>query len=253
MPEVMLNGPGVLPVVGELVASGVPEHVRVYWEFQSRFHASPGNHLTNRARRQWPPALARKNVGRVRVIPLELPQCPKFRPVQRMGAGVAVLQPLHMEQCLVEIKLVPPEGDQFTDPQGVAVGDQNDGAVSESMPPDLFRRLDDALNLSRGQKLTAPALRIGHPARGNGPTFPKMSGGGGKGDLKNVPVSLVSGGGRFPFSVAFGRDSRAGLALGGGCLRGGCHRRRHFALVYVRTISHILNVVNDFLCVQEVF
>src|SRR5262245_5972321 len=72
VPQVALDGPRVHAVVCQLVPGSVPEHVWVYREFQSRFHAGPGNHLANRARRQRSPPLAREHIRRFRVVPLKL-------------------------------------------------------------------------------------------------------------------------------------------------------------------------------------
>jgi hypothetical protein len=44
MAQVSLQGSGVVPLVGERVAAGVSEHVRMSLEAQTRLSASPLNH-----------------------------------------------------------------------------------------------------------------------------------------------------------------------------------------------------------------
>src|ERR1035437_9946966 len=91
MPEVMLNDPGVLPVVGDLVPSGVTEHVRVNWEFQPRRRTRPRNHFSHRRVCQRTFPLSREDVRGIRVIPLKAAECSQLRPVKGMTAGRAVL------------------------------------------------------------------------------------------------------------------------------------------------------------------
>ena len=45
MAQVVLEGSGVMPIVGEFVTSGVPEHVRVNREWQLGSFSGPSNHL----------------------------------------------------------------------------------------------------------------------------------------------------------------------------------------------------------------
>ncbi len=41
--HVVLEGPGVMPIVGELIAGRVPEHVRVDWQWKFCGYFSPGD------------------------------------------------------------------------------------------------------------------------------------------------------------------------------------------------------------------
>ena len=43
--QIVLDRPGVLPVIGELVTSTMPQHVRMYGEWQIGYLTSPGNEL----------------------------------------------------------------------------------------------------------------------------------------------------------------------------------------------------------------
>ena len=57
----------------------------------------PSNHLPNIGIRQWSFALGDEHVGSVRVVALQTAQCPDLRPTEGMGAGGAVLAPVHVQ------------------------------------------------------------------------------------------------------------------------------------------------------------
>jgi hypothetical protein len=46
--EVLLNGSRVVTVVRQFVTRGVPEHMRMDWEIETRFLSSSSDHLSNR-------------------------------------------------------------------------------------------------------------------------------------------------------------------------------------------------------------
>ena len=73
--------------------------------------------------------------------------------------------PFDVEEPLGEVNLVPPEGDQFADPEGMAVGNCKHRGVTVTVPPDLFCRADELFDLGGGEKLTAPKLGVGNSAR----------------------------------------------------------------------------------------
>ena len=57
-----------MPVVGELVASGVPQHVRVDWEREFCSFSSPSDHFQESGSRCGPAALGDKNVSRFYIL-----------------------------------------------------------------------------------------------------------------------------------------------------------------------------------------
>ena len=69
-PQVVLNGPGVMPFIGQLVPTGMAQHVRVNRERKPGRGASPGHYLAHRGGRQGAFALGDKDIGRIRVAPL---------------------------------------------------------------------------------------------------------------------------------------------------------------------------------------
>jgi hypothetical protein len=67
--HVVLEGSGVMPIVGELVTSGVPEHVRVNREWELGSFSGPSDHLQESCCRGWTASLGNENVSRFRILP----------------------------------------------------------------------------------------------------------------------------------------------------------------------------------------
>ena len=70
--HVVLEGPGVMPIVGELKARAVSQRVRMDWERQLCGLTNPSNRFQESGRRRGTAALSNKNVSRVHVLAAEL-------------------------------------------------------------------------------------------------------------------------------------------------------------------------------------
>jgi hypothetical protein len=68
VPHVVLEGSGVVPVVGELIAGGVPEHVRMDREWELCGFSSPGDCLQESRSRGRPPALGNEYISRFHIL-----------------------------------------------------------------------------------------------------------------------------------------------------------------------------------------
>jgi len=53
MPEIALDGAGIDAIVGELIAAGVPQHVRMRWKRQTGSNPSQSDQLMNAATGKW--------------------------------------------------------------------------------------------------------------------------------------------------------------------------------------------------------
>jgi hypothetical protein len=58
-----------MPIVGELVTSGVPEHVRVNREWELGSFSGPSDHLQESCSRGWTASLGDENVSRFHILP----------------------------------------------------------------------------------------------------------------------------------------------------------------------------------------
>ena len=74
MPEVMLNGSGVLPVVGEIEPAGVTQHVWVDGQTDLRLFAGTSDDLSHQGVGQRTLAFRREDVSRRWVVTLQAPQ-----------------------------------------------------------------------------------------------------------------------------------------------------------------------------------
>src|ERR1017187_2970573 len=170
MPEVLLDRPGVLSVVGQFVAGRMTQHGRVDGKPGARLPSGAGYDLAHRMRRQRSLALTHEHIGRARILPLQPAQRPKFRPTQRMHGGYPVLEPGDVHQALSKIHLVPAQIHQFRYPQAVAVADQDQGRIAKSMTPLRCRRGDDLSDFLFRQIFSAAIIGVG-TAPGNFPFY----------------------------------------------------------------------------------
>ena len=74
VPQIMLDRPRVLPVVGQLVAGGVAQHVRMDRELDAGLASGSTDDLAHRIGAERRLALAHEYVGGVRVSPLQSAQ-----------------------------------------------------------------------------------------------------------------------------------------------------------------------------------
>jgi hypothetical protein len=109
MAEPSLDCPSVVPLVGEGVATGVAEHVRVRLQFEARRSSHPLDHPGKAGRGERRSPLADEDKRRRLAFPLEPAQGSELVAAQGMGARRAVLDPTHMQHRRTELDLVPAE------------------------------------------------------------------------------------------------------------------------------------------------
>src|SRR5713101_6424908 len=71
-----------------------------------------------------------------------------------MGARHPTLEATHMEEPLIEVELIPPQGNEFGHAQAMAIGQENHRVITQAMPPDTPGRLAQAVDLGFGEILT---------------------------------------------------------------------------------------------------
>jgi hypothetical protein len=81
MPQVVLNRPSIVAVIGQLKARGVAEHVGMHWEPQLCCRTGACHHLAKRRVRERAFALRDQDRGRVRILPSHLAECAEFDPL----------------------------------------------------------------------------------------------------------------------------------------------------------------------------
>jgi hypothetical protein len=69
MAHIVLEGSGVVPIVGKLVTSGVPEHVRVNREWELGSFSGPSDHLQESCSRGWTASLGDEDISSFHILP----------------------------------------------------------------------------------------------------------------------------------------------------------------------------------------
>jgi hypothetical protein len=109
VPEVMLERPGVLTIVGELEAAGVTKHVRMNLERHPGGRAEPAHHSPKSDGAHRCPALAHEQVAPRFLLSLQSPECPKLSAGQWMRRSHAALEAGNMEAAMSQVDLIPTE------------------------------------------------------------------------------------------------------------------------------------------------
>jgi hypothetical protein len=174
MSEPFLQRPGVMAVVGKLVAAGMPEHVRVDGEGEPGRLTEQRQQLAEGRRRHGPAPLAGEHVDALGyLLALEAAQVADFGASDEMHAGPAVLAAGDMEATLREIEHVPSQGTQFTCPEPMAVGQEDHGRVAvgvaraDALPCGRHEELD----LLGGEVLPGTSIGVGKAPRRNLPIY----------------------------------------------------------------------------------
>src|SRR5262245_49234815 len=109
MPEIGLDRPRILAVIGKLVAGRVPQHVAMDQEAELGGSPGPGDHALIASDAQRRAALADEHIrGRGNALPLEPPQCPDFLAANRMDAGFPTFGTAYMQSAMGQVEIIPP-------------------------------------------------------------------------------------------------------------------------------------------------
>jgi hypothetical protein len=113
MSQVELDRARILVRIGQLIPTPVPELVWMHREAQLGDLTGVGDHLPDTGIRQRPLALGEKDVRGRACQPFEFPERTNLDAGQRVCAGHTVLDAPHMKEALLEVELIPAQGDQF--------------------------------------------------------------------------------------------------------------------------------------------
>ena len=123
MAKIVLDRPGVPPIVGQLVAARVTQHMAADLEREARCLSSPRNHALVACHAQGCQALGGEHVEPRLPLPLQAAQGAEFTSANWMNAGRPALGAAHMQLAGSEIDVIPAQGDKLAGAQPVAVGD----------------------------------------------------------------------------------------------------------------------------------
>ena len=152
--EVVLDQPGVRALVGQGVAAGVAQHVRVGGQGQPGPLAAPAHRQPRGLAAQGAAPLAdEKGVRRgLHRLPRLQPRLdrPDFLRAQRLGRGQPFLQPQHMHHPILHVDLGQLQAARLRHPQAVAERQQQQAAVAGGVAAALGGR-EQPLHLRRHQ------------------------------------------------------------------------------------------------------
>src|SRR2546428_7018972 len=77
-----------------------------------------------------------------------------------MRAGYAMLETADMDKPLIEIELIPAQGDELRYPQPVAIGEKDHRVIAEPMPTHTPGLLAQAADFSGGQVLPGKHVSV---------------------------------------------------------------------------------------------
>ena len=143
--EVGLDCPGVVSLVGEVVAAGVAQHVGVDGQADSRKPrqlAGTRHDLSDGDRRERRASFTHEHESITAAGSVQRPERPHFVPGEWMHRGDAVLEACDMEPRPRKINLAPLQPYRFRDPQRVAVHEQEQCPVTGAVPAAVPRRVD---------------------------------------------------------------------------------------------------------------
>ena len=177
MPEIGLHSAGVVAIICQLVAAGVPQHVRMHRERQTAFRAAAVDQPPDTNRRHRCLEFAPEDVTTFGMLTAKAAQRPQPVADNRVHRGLAILHPVDVHVASVEIDLVPGQGAQFADVQTMPVGDEDQCRVAVAVSATLVRGLTQATYKSAGsetrtlgyyrssRKLARPGMRVESTAR----------------------------------------------------------------------------------------
>ena len=146
MTEIVLNCPRVVPVIGELVAAGMPQHVAVDRERETSSLAGTGNHPLIARNAQWRTPLGNKDVD-ARGFPLQPAQRSQFPRGQWLPSAYTAFGAPHVQRRGLPVDVIPTQAHKLAGTQPVTVGQQDRGRVT--MPPTVLRAASMSFSTSR--------------------------------------------------------------------------------------------------------
>ena len=164
MPKVGLQRSGIDPVIGELEAAGVAQHVGVRLDTQLGGDGGPFDHAIKPWGRQGCPALRYEHKGRRRAVAPMPPELAQFPACQGMRRRRAALEPVDVNLAPVEVDLLPFQIGHLRCAQAMPVGHEHHEGISTAMSVAPCR-LDQPLDLLGPQMLPLAQVFVFRPDR----------------------------------------------------------------------------------------
>src|SRR6266478_8858283 len=124
--EIMLNCPRVVPIIGELVAAGMPQHLAVDQERETSSLAGTGDHPLIARNAQWRTPFGNEDVD-ARGFPLQPAQRSQLPRGQWLPSAYTALGAPHVQRRGLPIDVIPTQAHKLACAQPMAVCQQDCG------------------------------------------------------------------------------------------------------------------------------
>jgi hypothetical protein len=111
--KIVLDRSGVPPIVGQLVAARVAQHMAADLEREARRLSSPRNHALVTCHAQGRQPLGNKHIPARLPLALQPAQGAEFAPADRVNARLPAFGAAHVQLTGPEIDIVPAQGDKL--------------------------------------------------------------------------------------------------------------------------------------------
>ena len=160
MTKIVLDEPQIMPVIGEIIAARVPQHVRPDRR-QAGARCRTRNEVIHGLPAERLPALGNEQPGELVCASGEVSfDRSDFVASDRLLYGEAVLEPSYPEPGLPKIHLIAPQSDHLADLQAVAIHHQHQQTIAHAVAPGLGG-LEQCRDLRLGQEILGPFVPVG--------------------------------------------------------------------------------------------
>ena len=118
MPKIMRERSRIMAIVSQLITRRMPQHMGMNREGELSRLARALNHSQKPRRSHWRSALSDKHIW---ARPLQWPQRPKLRTMQRVNAFNPALGSVHVQSTIPEIDLRPTKLTELSSTQSVPI------------------------------------------------------------------------------------------------------------------------------------
>ena len=153
VPEVVLDGPCIMPLRGEEIPARMPKLMGMNREAKAGFFPGASDDVPDGSRRERRAPLRHEDIGRIRVVPLELAERAKLRASERMLRVAPALGTFDVQVPALQIHLAPLERHELGGAKPVAEHEQHDGGVALAVAPEPPGGFDEGLDLVGPQVL----------------------------------------------------------------------------------------------------
>ena len=108
--QVVLDGTGVISLIGQLVPTGMARHMGMNRKSDSGLDTCAGNHLPNRRSCQGSLAFGDEEVRGLGIVPLQRSQSTDLRTSEGVHTGGTVLDLMDEQQSLSQVGMLPAYG-----------------------------------------------------------------------------------------------------------------------------------------------